>query len=55
MKKYIKPTLNLVQINVKDIIQASGYITDGGVQGDYTGGGANAGWGTTTGSIYDDE
>jgi len=48
MKKYIKPFIEIVELGLEDIILTSETLTDGGSEGDFTGGGANAGWGTAT-------
>ena len=53
MKKYTRPSFEVLELETTDIIQTSGQtsggtLTDGGAEGDFTGGGANAGWGTST-------
>lgn len=54
MKKYTKPFMDLRTFDVEEIILASnGTLTDGGSVGDFTGGGAEAGWGTPVQSTAD--
>ena len=47
MKNYIKPSVETVEFNTADIIRTSGTVSNGG-EGDFTGGGASAGWGVST-------
>lgn len=47
MKNYIKPSVETVEFNTTDIIRTSGSLKNGG-EGDFTGGGASAGWGVPT-------
>ena len=50
MKEYTRPSIEVIDFETTDIIQTSGTLVDGGNIGDFTGGGANAGWGTSTAS-----
>lgn len=47
MKKYTAPELELIRFNVEDVV-ATSTLTDGGADGDFTGGGASGAWGTPT-------
>ena len=52
MKKFTRPSIEVIKFETTDIIHTSGGgLTDGGSEGDFTGGGAQGGWGTTT-SIF---
>lgn len=54
MKKFITPSIEIMEFMTEDIIQtSSGTIVDGGTEGDFTGGGANAGWGTGKSNLLD--
>lgn len=50
MKKYTRPSVEVVELETTDIIQTSGILTYGGTTGDFTSGGAQGGWGTSTSS-----
>ena len=52
MKKYTKPSLEVRTFDVEEIIMTS-TMTDGGNVGDFTGEGAEAGWGTPVQSTPD--
>ena len=51
MKKFTRPSIEVIKFETTDIIHTSGGLTDGGSEGDFTGGGAQGDWGPTT-SIY---
>lgn len=53
MKEYTKPSVEVVGFETTDIIQTSGTLEYGGVEGDFTSGGAQGGWGVSTTSIMD--
>ena len=53
MKEYTRPSVEVVEFETNDIIQTSGMLTNGGSVGDFTGGGAQGGWGVNTTSIMD--
>ena len=56
MKKYARPFIEIVRFDTEDIILTSGTgnLTDGGSVGDFTEGGAQGGWGTTSSaSLFD--
>ena len=45
MKKYTRPSIEVVEFETTDIIQTSGESLDnGGTEGDYVNGGAQGGW-----------
>lgn len=48
MKEYTKPSFEIIEFETTDIIQTSGTLNYGGVTGDFSTPGAEAGWGTST-------
>ena len=55
MRRYIKPVIEKIEIEAVDVIQTSRTLINGGVEGNFSGGGAGAGWGSTTASVYDNQ
>jgi len=50
MKRYIRPEMEKIELDVKDIIQAS-QLTNGGSQGSFDGDDSGAGWASA--NVYD--
>lgn len=51
MKKFTRPSIEVIEFETTDIIHTSGTLTDGGSEGDFSGGGGEAGWASTA-SIF---
>lgn len=46
MKKYIRPYMEVIELETADIIQTSGTLTNGGSNGNFVDGGGEGEWGT---------
>ena len=46
MKKYTKPSFEIIEFDPTDIIQTSGTLTNGGSNGNFVDGGGQGEWGT---------